>query len=293
MSGIQDLPKHDDLFWPVIRAFRKLDGSADNDQLVETVIEILGLPDELTALPHKSGPQSEIGYRIAWVKSWLKWGGIVDNPSRGVWVLTERGRGATEEEVNDVWRRRRAEAAAKRKTKVEIASEDNVVEAPETEELEKYSEDDWQAALLDVLKGMEAKVFERLARLLLLSLNFSHVEVVGRSGDGGIDLLEIIRLNNVLSFRVLVQCKRYKDTVGPGEIHNFRGAMQGRTDKGIFITSGRYTREARHEASRDGVPAVDLIDGEGLCGLLKDLGLGVETRMVERVTINHEFFEGV
>lgn len=102
---------------------------------------------------------------------------------------------------------------------------------------------------------MKANAFERLARLLLLSLNFSHVEVVGRSGDGGIDLLGIVRLNNVLSFRVLVQCKRYKDTVGPGEIRNFRGAMQGRTDKGIFITSGRYTREARHEASRDGVPA--------------------------------------
>jgi restriction system protein len=133
VSGIQELPKHDDLFWPVIRAFWKLDGSADNDRLVETVIEILGLPDELTALPHKSGPQSEIGYRIAWVKSWLKWGGIVDNPSRGIWVLTERGRGATEEEVNDVRRRRSAEAAAKRKTKVEKASEDEAVEAPETE----------------------------------------------------------------------------------------------------------------------------------------------------------------
>ena len=140
---------------------------------------------------------------------------------------------------------------------------------------------------------MEAPAFERLARLLLLRLGFSHVEVVGRSGDGGIDLLGIVRINNVLSFRVLAQCKRYKESVGPGDIRNFRGAMQGRTDKGIFITSGRYTREARSEASRDGVPAIDLVDGEALAKLLKDLKMGVETRMVERVIIQAEFFDSI
>ena len=295
MSGIQNLPKHDDLFWPVISAFRKLDGSADNDQLVETVIEILGLPDELTALPHKSGPQSEIGYRIAWVKSWLKWGGIVDNPSRRIWVLTERGRGATEEEVNEVRRRRRAEAAAKRKTKVEIASEDEAVGVPETEELERYAEDDWQAALLDVLKGMEAKAFERLARLLLLSLNFSAVyEVVGRSGDGGIDLLGIVRLNNVLSFRVLIQCKRYKDTVGPQrnpQLPRCHAGAHGRRHlhhewplhaRG---TTGSITRRRAGRRSHR---------WRGIVWTAREeRGLGVETRMVERVTINPEFFESV
>lgn len=102
-----------------------------------------------------------------------------------------------------------------------------------------------------------------------------------------------MRINNVLSFRVLAQCKRYKDSVGPGDIRNFRGAMQGRTDKGTFITSGRYTREARSEASRDGVPAIDLVDGEALAKLLKDLKMVVEARMVERVIIQAEFFDSI
>ena len=140
---------------------------------------------------------------------------------------------------------------------------------------------------------MKAPAFERLSRQILLGLGFSHVEVVGRSNDGGIDLLGTVRLNNVLSFRILAQCKRYKDTVGPSDIRNFRGAMQGRTDKGIFITSGRYTSAAYKEASRDGVPSIDLVDGSALAKLLKDLKMGVETRLVERVIIKPDFFNGI
>lgn len=296
-----ELPRHDALFWPVMLAMRHLDGSADNEQLVEKVAQLLDLPDELTAIPHKAGPQTEIGYRIAWVKSWLKAGGMLDNPQRGVWVLTERGRAATEDEVNQVRHQRRADAARKRRQSApapapapapaqEAADED----LPGVDDLEEYSDDDdWQNALLDLIKSMPAPAFERLSRVLLLRLGFSHVEVVGRSGDGGIDLLGVVRVNNVLSFRVLAQCKRYKDTVGPGDIRNFRGAMQGRTNKGIFVTSGRYTRDARREASRDGVPSIDLVDGEGLVKLLKDLKMGVETRLVERVIIQQEFFASI
>ena len=218
---------------------------------------------------------------------------MLDNPQRGVWILTERGRNATQEEIEDVRKKRRAEDAAKRKHDVTSVPADDTREPPVTDELDEFADDDWQNALLDIVKKMEAPAFERLARLLLLKLGFSHVDVVGRSGDGGIDLLGLVRVNNVLSFRVLAQCKRYKETVGPGEVRNFRGAMQGRTDKGIFITSGRYTREARNEASRDGVPAIDLVDGEALAKLLKDLRIGVETRQVERVVIKPEFFESI
>lgn len=293
----RELPKHDDLFWPVVRALRQLDGSADNDHLVEKVSELLSLPDELTAIPHKSGPLSEIGYRIAWVKSWLKWGGMLDNPRRGVWVLTEQGQTASEGEINAVCKRRGAEPSAKRKDGGPAkpkACGDAIEEAPASEELDDYGDDDnWQTALLNVIKAMPAPAFERLARLLLLGLGFSHVEVVGRSGDGGIDLLGTVKVNNVLSFRVLAQCKRYKESVGPADMRNFRGAMQGRTDKGIFITSGRFTREAMSEASRDGVPTIDLVDGEALARLLKDLKMGIETRMTEKVTIQPAFFSSI
>ena len=290
-----ELPKHDALFWPVVSALRLLDGSADNEQLVEKVIELLGLPDHLTAIPHKSGPQTEIGYRIAWVKSWLKWGEMLDNPQRAVWVLTAKGRGASEAEVNEVRNRRRAESAALRKA-APTSPIPAVAAAQlemEVDELEEFADDAWQNALLNVVKAMTAPAFERLARQILLGLGFSHVDVVGRSGDGGIDLLGTVRLNNVLSFRILAQCKRYKETVGPADIRNFRGAMQGRTDTGIFITSGRYTSEAYKEASRDGVPSIDLVDGSALVKLLKDLKMGVETRLVERVIIKPDFFNGI
>lgn len=293
---IDGLPKHDELFWPVVRALRQLDGSADNEQLVEKVSELLEIDDELTAIPHKAGPQTEIAYRIAWVKSWLKWGGMVDNPRRAVWVLTERGRGATEEEVNAVRQRRRAEAAHKRKAKVSRADNDGVEDledAPVSEELDQFTDDNWQNEVLDIIRVMNAPAFERLARQLLLNLGFSHVEVVGKSGDGGIDLLGVVKINDVLTFRVLAQCKRYKGTVAPKDIRDFRGAMQGRTDKGIYITSGRYSRDARKEASRDGVPEIDLVDGEGLANLLKRLQMGVETKLVERVIVHKDFFSRI
>jgi restriction system protein len=273
-------------------ALKKLGGSADNDQLVESVSDILGLADELTAIPHKNGPMTEIAYRIAWVKTWLKWGGIVDNPRRGVWVLTETGRGATESEIEIVRRNLRSNSATRRKGSSLAGPDEDLPKVdPESPELLDLENRDWQDDLLNIIKEMHPAAFERLSRLLLLSLGFSQVEVVGRSGDGGIDLLGVVKINNVLSFRVLAQCKRYKETVGPGEIRNFRGAMQGRTDKGIFITSGRFTLEAKKEASRDGVPEIDLVDGEALTQMLRDLKMGVETQLIERVSIDRDYFE--
>ena len=294
MTKLSELPKHENLFLPVVRAMRLLGGSADNDQLVEKVTELLDLSDELTSIPHKAGPRSEISYRIAWVKSWLKWAQMLDNPQRGVWALTQLGRDATDDEIEIVPVRRRGASSAKRgnqpKATAKILSDEPVDLVEESQETD---EDEWKLSLLNVIKSIEAAAFERLSRLLLLRLGFSHVEVTGRSGDGGIDLMGTVRVNNVISFRVLAQCKRYRDSVGPGDIRNFRGAMSGRTDKGLFITTGRFTREAKREATRDGVPSIDLIDGDELCVLLKDLAMGVETKTVERVFISPAFFKSI
>ena len=93
---------------------------------------------------------------------------------------------------------------------------------------------------------------------------------------------------NLISFQVLFQCKRWKGSVGAAVVRDFRGAMQGRAYKGLIITTGTFTTEARKEATRDGAPAIDLIDGESLCELLKDLRLGVTIREVrhEEITID-------
>jgi len=128
---------------------------------------------------------------------------------------------------------------------------------------------------------------------LLRESGFTHVEVTGKSNDGGIDGKGIVKISGLLSFHIIFQCKRYKGSIVPSQIRDFRGAMQGRADKGLFITTGTFTREATKEATRDGAPPIDLIDGELLCEKLKELNLGVETQLVEKVEINEKWFNNI
>jgi restriction system protein len=153
----------------------------------------------------------------------------------------------------------------------------------------------WQEELLNVLKSMPAAAFERLCQRVLRESGFTQVEVTGRTGDGGIDGKGVIRIGGVLSFHVIFQCKRYKGSVGPGVIRDLRGAMIGRADKGLLLTTGTITRSSRAEAQRDGAPPIDLIDGEDLVQRLKDLQIGVEIskHIIEEVKVNPEWFESV
>jgi restriction system protein len=147
----------------------------------------------------------------------------------------------------------------------------------------------WQDRLLECLLKMEPDAFERLCQKILKDSGFIRAEVTGRSGDGGIDGIGVLRLN-LLSFHVFFQCKRWKGSVGPSAIRDFRGAMVGRADKGLVMTTGTFTVEARKEATRDGAPAIDLFDGEALCDLLKSLKIGVSTREVEHVFVEQQAF---
>jgi restriction system protein len=139
---------------------------------------------------------------------------------------------------------------------------------------------------------MTPDAFERLSQRMLRESGFVKVEVTGRSGDGGIDGVGVLRVS-LLSFQVYFQCKKYKGSVAAGAIRNFRGAMVGRTDKGLFITTGTFTADAKKEANRDGAPPIDLIDGDLLCDHLKELKLGVATRMVEEVSIDPVWFSKI
>ena len=144
------------------------------------------------------------------------------------------------------------------------------------------------------MQTIPAAAFERLSQRILRESGFTRVEVSGKSGDGGIDGAGVLRVN-LISFQVVFQCKRWKGSVGPEVIRNFRGAMQGRADKGLIITTGTFTAEARKEATRDGAPAIDLIDGEAFCRLMKDLGLGIRVKevQVEEVSLDEEFFAAI
>lgn len=162
----------------------------------------------------------------------------------------------------------------------------------ETEE-EFENKEDWKENLLNILYDITPAAFERLAQRLLRESGFFQVEVTGKSGDGGIDGKGIVRVSGLLSFHVIFQCKRYKGSVTPSQIRDFRGAMQGRADKGLVITTGTFTREAVKEATRDGAPPIDLIDGEILCDKLKELKLGLSTILTETVEIKTDWFKSL
>ena len=157
-----------------------------------------------------------------------------------------------------------------------------------TEEIEEF---DWQGTLIETIKKIEPDQFERLCQRLLRELGFVNVEVTGKTNDGGIDGKGIIKIGGVLSFHVIFQSKRYKGSVSSSVIRDFRGAMVGRADKGLIMTTGSFTREAKKEAQRDGATPIDLIDGNDFAEKLKELRLGVSVELVEEIKIHKDFFK--
>ncbi len=149
----------------------------------------------------------------------------------------------------------------------------------------------WREKLHHILiEEMSPDAFERLTQRLLRESGFIHVEVTGRTGDGGIDGKGIARINGLMSFHIAFQCKKYKGSVGAPEIRDFRGATVGRADRGMFITTGNFTKAAIGEANRDGVAPIDLVDGDQLADKLKELSLGVRTELVEKVSVDPDWF---
>lgn len=275
-----------DLVWPTILALREKGGSASIEEIEDGVARLMGLPEAVLAAPHTQGSRTEFQYRLAWVRTYLKKVGAINNSARAIWSLTDVGDRLTETEARDVFRRVTAEARA---------SEDaqSLGSAPEAAAIATIADDaTWVDRLLEVIGSIAPDAFERLAQRLLRESGSTKVEVTGKSGDGGIDGIGVLRMN-LVSFQVLFQCKRWRGSVGASVVRDFRGAMVGRADKGLIITTSTFTAEARREATRDGAPAIDLIDGETLCQLLKERRLGVGVQMVEEVVVEEGFFRAI
>ncbi len=281
------IPQHHAFFNPILAALKTLGGSASLHELDDKVIEMMKFSDDALKVMHDSatGNESEIEYRLAWARTYLKKYGLINNSSRGVWALTEKADQVKEVDPEQVVRHVREQARASGKSasgKSEPIDEEKSVEPP------------WKAELYKILtKDLAPNAFERLVQRLLRESGFVEVEVSGKTGDGGIDGKGIARIHGLMSFHVIFQCKRYQGVVGAGEIRDFRGAMVGRSDKGLFITTGSFTKDAKKEATRDGAPPIDLIDGDGLAEKLKELRLGVKTEVVEAVSVDPKFFETI
>ena len=222
----------------------------------------------------------------------VHFGQVLEEPmgeGSGVWALTPKGNDLKTVTSQDVVRLVREQDRRERAGRTELEETNNVQVSPELNE-ETAS---WRATLRATLLEMAPDAFERLCQRVLRESGFIQVEVTGRSGDGGIDGHGVLRVGGLLSFPVIFQCKRYRNPVSSGIVRDFRGAMVGRADKGLIITTGSFTRDADLEATRDGAPPIDLIDGEQLIDKLKDLKLGVSTKQIEVVEVNTDWFAGI
>ncbi len=284
-------PSHLDLMNPLLQALHDLGGSGSIDEIYEKVIEKLDLPDEILDLPHnpEKSNQSEVAYRLAWARTYLKKHGVLDNSSRGVWIIVPDKSDIKKVDPKQVAREVR-----------ELIRKERALRETEQPDVEEESEDvpeevlSWRSKLHHILtKEITPDAFERLTKRLLRESGFVQVEVTGRSRDGGVDGKGIIRIGGLLSFHVVFQCKKYQGSVGASHMRDFRGAMVGRADKGLFITTGNFTRDAIKEATRDGAPPIDLVDGDQLADKLKELGLGIKTEVVEKVSVDEEWFKKI
>lgn len=279
-------PTFDDLMNPLLEALRLLGGSGSIEEIYAKTAEVTGLSEDvLTQLhdPDRSS-QTEVGYRLAWARTYLRKYGLLENSSRGVWSLTEQAKNLETVDPSEVIRFVRA-----------IDKQEAPKKRPPDETVRELSEEEqWKDKLSDILtQKLTPDGFERLVQRILRESGFIHVEVTGRTGDGGIDGKGIARIHGFMSFHVLFQCKRYKSSVSASEIRDFRGAMVGRADKGLFITTGSFTPAAVKEATRDGAPPIDLVDGDVLGEKLKELSLGIKTKSVERVSVDEPWFESI
>ncbi|MCF2495770.1 restriction endonuclease [Dyadobacter chenhuakuii] len=275
-----------DLFNPTLTALHVLGGSGSVDEIEDQVATILKLTDEQVNEIHR-GNTTKLTYRLAWARNYLKHYGLLENSSRGVWALTEQGL-KTKSIDKDVVNKKVAAESKKGRLSKETPKEVEPIDEAENEEIERLS---WQEQIIEELQNISPSSFERLCQRLLRELGFQNVEVTGRVNDGGIDGKGLLRLGGVLSFHVIFQAKRYKGSVSPSIIRDFRGAMVGRADKGLIITTGTFTREAKKEAQRDGAPPIDLMDGSDLAEKLKELRLGVDIELIEKVNIKKEWFK--
>lgn len=283
---ISELPKYHELMKPTLIALDKIGGSASLNEINDAVIELAGLPAPALDVQYESGAGAVLTDRLSWARSHLKEGGFLASGGRGIWLLTDEGRQAKDWPTDSL--RRKVATAIKAKhgnRKKSLTVENDIPSGNPDAEFA-----DWRDELLAKLRSMDPSAFERLCQRLLRESGFVKVEVTGRSGDGGIDGTGILQLS-LMSFHVLFQCKRYQGSVGSGAVRDFRGAMMGRTDKGLIITTGTFSPDARREATRDGAPPIDLIDGESLCDKLKDLSLGVETLVIKKIVVIPNWFD--
>lgn len=272
-------------FIPVIEVLKELGGSGTPSEVTDLVIERLNIPEnEQEEILKKSG-LSRVRNQVAWARSYLVKSELLDSSQRGIWNLTEKGRKVkiTEKDVRKYFKTVQSSFIKKKEhSKIETKDSEIIDDQTIPDDIDSKTE------LLNLLQDVSPNGFERICQRLLRESGFEQVTVTGKSGDGGIDGIGILQVNPFVSFRVLFQSKRYKGSVSASQVRDFRGAMMGRADKGIIITTGTFTVEAKKEARRDGVTPIELVDGDKLVEMFKRLEFGLKPKKIYE--LDHNFF---
>lgn len=271
-------------FRPILELLLKSGGTSTPSEIVDRSIEIAKVSESEQEAVNKNG-QSRIKNQVHWARQYLVWADYLDSSKRGVWTFTDKGRSVDINRLNPLElfksvQKNRFQAKRSEKQKAPSADE------PLPEDLEIK---DHRTRLIELIRSLSPEGFERLSQRLLRESGFQHVTVTGRAGDGGIDGIGTLQVNPFVSFNVLFQCKRFQGTVTPSQVRDFRGAMMGRADKGIIITTGTFTLEAKKEARRDGVPPIELVDGDVLVDMFERLELGLVPKRT--YDIDEKFFD--
>lgn len=270
---------------PTVEALKELGGSGQPAEVMDWIMDALDVTDEHQLEVLSSG-QTRFANQVHWARFYLSKAGYIDSSQRGVWSLTKKGLSTTINHDMALVIFREVQEAVKKDKELEAEFEED---ESEMEGLGPEDPRDYRIRLMEMLMGLPASGFERLCQRILRESGFQEVKVTGRTGDGGIDGNGLLQINPFVSFQVLFQCKRYSGSVSVSQIRDFRGAMMGRADKGIILTTGTFTKDAKGEAVRDGVPPIELVNGEKLLDMLEELGLGL--RPVTSYEVDVDFFE--
>jgi restriction system protein len=289
-------PTCTELILPTYKALLELGGSGTNNEIYEQIIKDLQLSDEIVDESHLgSENQMELEYQLAWARTYLKNFGVILNSARSVWAIKSDYTAGVEldsREIIEFTKNKsiRKQNIFKKKGNKKVNASDDAIDE---NIIGEYPEEikPWRKQLSDVLQNMDPYGFERLAQRVLRECGFVQVEVTKKSGDGGIDGTGKLKINGIFSFNVAFQCKRYKGAVSAGDIRDFRGSLTTDIEKGVFITTGVFTKAAREEASNPGKQQIDLMDGEEFINKIAQYGIGV--KKVITYEIDEEFFQKI
>jgi len=272
-------------------ALKNCGSSATNEEIYNHVVKQMSLSDDVLNVTRSDGAETKLQYELRWARTYLKKANVINNSSRGIWSISPSHKNIEQIIGSDIVSHVRGLATDSMQPVGNINA-DQVNNINFEQEEQQDENEVWRSELLSVLQNMGWFAFERLCMRLLRECGFVQVEVTRQTRDRGIDGYGKIRLHGLVSINVAFQCKRQQAKVTSEDIVNLRGALTAKMEKGVFITTSSYTRDAVAEASDPAKPGqIDLIDGEELIDLLLEHELGVKLNSVYKV--DREFYNTI